>query len=56
LYLGNTMVDSWSGSGSYSISISGKHKVTSGKSYRLELTYSINGVKKPTVSTMSTCP
>lgn len=56
LYQGNTFVDSWSESGNYSVAVSGEHKVTSGKSYRLELTYSINGVEKPTVSTTSTCP
>ena len=56
LYQGNTFVDSWSESGNYSVAVSGEHKVTSGKSYRLELAYSVNGVEKSTVTTTSTCP
>lgn len=56
LYQGNTFVDSWNGSGNYSIVVSGEHKVTSGKSYRLELSYAVNGVEKPTVSATGTCP
>lgn len=56
LYQGSTFVKSWSGSGNYTVAISGEHNVISGKSYRLELAYSINGVEKPTVSTTSTCP
>lgn len=51
LYQGSILIDSWSNSGSWSIALSGEHKVTSGKTYRLELTYSINGVSKPDVST-----
>lgn len=56
LYQGTTYVDSWSDSGKGSVSISGECTVKSGKSYRLTLTYSINGVSKPSASTTATCP
>ena len=56
LYQGTTYVDSWSGSGKGYVSLSGSCGVTSGKSYKLVLTYSINGSSKPSVSTAATCP
>ena len=56
LYQGTTYVDSWSGSGKGYVSLSGSCGVTSGKSYKLVLTYSINGSSKPSVSIAATCP
>lgn len=56
LYQGKTVVDSWSGSGKNYVTVSGQHKVTSGKSYTLTLTYSINGVSQTAKSTTATCP
>ena len=56
LYQGTTYVDSWSGSGTGRASVSGSCGVTSGKSYKLVLTYSINGSSKPSVSIAATCP
>lgn len=56
LYQGSTYVDSWSGSGKGRLSISGECAARSGKTYQLELTYSINGVEKPSVSVTKTCP
>lgn len=56
LYQGSTTVDSWSASGTRKVSFSGECAVRSGKTYRLELTCSINGVEKPSVSVTKTCP
>jgi hypothetical protein len=56
LYQGSTYIDSWSKSGAGKITLYGECKVTSGKTYRLELAYSINGVDKPVVSATNYCP
>lgn len=56
LYSGETYIDSWSNSGTGRIVISGKCKVESGKSYKLVLTYSINGVAQPSGTATGTCP
>lgn len=56
LYQGSTYIDSWSGSGKWRVILTGKCEVKSGKTYRLELTYSINGEEMPTTSTTKTCP
>ncbi|MGN1157046.1 MAG: hypothetical protein ACI4TK_12790 [Agathobacter sp.] len=56
LYQGTTYVDSWSGSGTGIVPIYGECTVRSGKSYTLKVTYSINGITKPSVSTTATCP
>lgn len=56
LYQGSNYIDSWSGSGKGRISVSGNSTVKSGKTYTLTLTYSINGAKRSSVSTTSTCP
>lgn len=56
LYHGTSYVDSWRGSGKGRVSLSGKCKVESGKGYRLVLTYLVNGVSKPSVSTTNRCP
>lgn len=56
LYQGNTYIDSWSESGVRKITLYGECKVTPGKTYRLEMAFSVNGVDKPAVSTTNYCP
>ena len=56
LYCGNSVVDSWSSSGGWRVTLSGSHAVTSGQSYILELTWSLNDVAQPPVSVTATCP
>lgn len=56
LYQGNTYIDSWSHSGIGDVSVYGECPVQSGKTYRLELVYSINGAVKPPVSVTNRCP
>ena len=56
LYQGSTYVDSWSGSGKEQVTLSGTCEAVSGKSYKLVVDYSVNGVSKPSVSTTRTCP
>lgn len=56
LYQGSTRIKSWSEAGTWKVNLSGEHKVISGKTYRLEVIYAINGIEKPSVSTTATCP
>lgn len=56
LYQGSTYIDSWSGSGKWRVILSGECEVKPGKTYRLALTYSINGEEMPEVSATNTCP
>lgn len=56
LYQGSTVVDSWSASGKYRVNVSGDCAVKSGKTYTLTVSYSVNGVDMPGVSTKKTCP
>lgn len=56
LYQGETYVDSWSNSGTGRVFVSGSCEVESGKSYKLVLAYSINGVAKSSATTTGTCP
>ena len=56
LYQGNTYVDSWTDSGTGRVFISENCEVESGKSYRLVLSYSINGAAKPAKEVSGTCP
>lgn len=56
LYQGSSYVDSWSGSGKEQVTLSGTCEAVSGKSYKLVVDYSVNGVSKPSVSTTKTCP
>lgn len=56
LYHGNALVDSWSGSGTYRVSVSGSCAVERGETYRLVLTWSVNGVSQPTEEIVDTCP
>ena len=56
LYEGNIYLDSWSASGNGTVPISGECLVKKGKSYRLVLTWSINGVAQANQSVTKTCP
>ena len=56
LYQSNTYVDSWTDSGTGRVFISESCKVESGKSYRLVLSYSINGAAKPAKEVSGTYP
>ena len=52
LYKNNSYVDSWSRNGTGDLSFSGEYKnAAHGKTYKLTLTWSINGVSQPSVST-----
>lgn len=55
LYQGTTYIDSWNDSGKDSLNFSGSCKVERGKTYKLVLTYSVNGVEKPSVTVTNTC-
>ena len=56
LYQGSTVIDSWSDSGSGSVTISETCDVESGVTYRLAVSWSVNGVDQLTVGTTKTCP
>lgn len=56
LYEGDDFVDSWSGSGTTRVSVSGDCRVTRGRMYTLEVTWFINGVQQQSVSTTLRCP
>ncbi len=56
LYQGTSYVDSWSKSGRDRVSLLGESEVKSGTSYKLVLTYSINGESQSSISTTKTCP
>lgn len=55
LYQGTTRIDSWSTSGIGRISFNEECEVEYGKTYRLELSCSINGTTQPSVSATKTC-
>lgn len=55
LYQGNTYIDSWSKSGNGKVTLSGKCSVESGKTYRLEMAFKVDGVEKPGISVTNTC-
>lgn len=56
LYQGSTEIDSWSNSGTFRVPVSGSCNVTSGVTYRLKLSWSVNGVSQPDVEVTNTCP
>lgn len=56
LYQGNNYVDSWNNSGTGRVFVSGSCEVESGKSYKLVLDYSINGIAQLPKATTGTCP
>lgn len=51
-----TLVAGWSDSGTGSVTLSKPYAATSGASYTLTLSYSINGVAQDPVSVSATCP
>ncbi len=55
LYNGSTYVASWNASGTGRADVSGECQVEYGKTYRLEMSYSVNGVRQPTESVTGTC-
>ena len=55
LYQGSTVIGSWSGSGYFRVPVSGNCNVTSGVSYDLELTWSVNGSQQPGITVTNTC-
>ena len=55
LYQGNTIVDSWSASGTFRVALSEKCSVKRGSSYKLTLTWSVNGVQQSTTSVTGRC-
>lgn len=56
LYQGKTPLNSWSGSGTGRVDVSGEHEAISGNSYELVVSYSVNGKLQPSASTTNTCP
>jgi len=56
LYQGESFVDSWNNSGTGRVFISGSCAVKSGKSYKLVLEYSINGIARQAKEITGTCP
>ena len=56
LYQGSRMVDSWSDSGRGSVTIFETCNVENGVTYRLAVSWSVNGVQQVTVGTTKTCP
>lgn len=56
LYQNGRKLTSWSDSGKGSLTIIGDYAAVSGKEYTLTLAYAIDGIKKPSVSVVNTCP
>ncbi|MFV0241048.1 MAG: hypothetical protein ACK5H4_13535 [Lacrimispora sphenoides] len=56
LWRGNTLVDSWSDSGMGRVIISEQCAVKKGQSYKLTLSYSVNGQAQSSVSVTGKCP
>lgn len=56
LWQGNTLVDSWSGSGTSMLRLSENHSVTKGKSYTVRVTCTVNGISYAVNPTTKTCP
>lgn len=55
LYHGDAYVDSWSGSGVIRVLVSGNCTVERGETYRLVMTWSVNGVEQQPVEAVGTC-
>ena len=54
LWQGNTLIDSWSGTGTWSLKMEKTATVAKNKTYDLVINYSVNGVEKTPVSTTRT--
>lgn len=56
LWQGNTLVDSWNGSGTSMLRLSGTHSVTKGKTYTVRVTCTVNGSSYAVNPVTKTCP
>ena len=56
LWQGNTLVDSWSGSGTSTLRLSETHSVTKGKTYTVRVTCTVNGSSYAVNPITKTCP
>lgn len=56
LWQGNTLVDSWSGSGTSTLRLSETHSVTKGKTYTVRVTCTVNGSSYAVNPATKTCP
>lgn len=56
LWQGNTLVDSWSGSGTSTLRLSETHSVTKGKTYTVRVTCTVNGSSYAVNPVTKTCP
>ena len=56
LYRGQVCIDTWTGTDTGKLILSGSHNAVHGATYRLEMSYSINGITQTPISTTSTCP
>lgn len=54
LWQGNTLIDSWTGTGSWYLKLEKTTTVSKNKTYDLKISYSVNGVEKVPVSTTRT--
>lgn len=54
LWQGNTLIDSWSGTGTWTLKLEKTATVSKNKTYDLIVSYSVNGVEKTPVSTSRT--
>ena len=50
LWQGNTLIDNWSGSGTWIFTLEGTTTVSKNKTYDLVVNYSVNGVEKVPIS------
>ena len=55
LWTGGTCLKTWSASGEYSVKIQKTATVSKGKTYKLTVDYTVNGVKQPQKSVTRTC-
>ena len=54
LWHGTTMIDSWSGTGMYTLKLNGTAKAEKNKTYTLKVEYSVNGVRRTPVQISET--
>lgn len=54
LWQGNTFINSWTGTGTWTLKMEKTATVAKGKTYDLVINYSVNGVEKTPVSTWGT--
>ena len=54
LWQGTTMIDSWDGTGMYTLRLNGTAKVDKNKTYTLRVEYSVNGVTQTPIQISKT--